>query len=256
MINQIRTLLLNIDGSNNPGPNYPGEEYVPPTFHAFQLTGAVRIVHQLMFGIAPDRALMNYRLRELLTVVHTGPMAQYVYALDPRVTYWPPQNNSLFQSIVAGVQVGNLNGTTAQLSIVGAAGLVYDNETLVHNYLVQVVDSSHVSINNVSYTYTTTDGLAGPIFFPGTGKAFVFNPVVGSQWSVSWVGIPSRRMEDVFRDLQLAVTGDLVTALFQTNLGQPNLTFFNEWDANPYLPNRMAGITLALGYAMSQALGN
>src|SRR5271166_5753626 len=89
MINHLRTVLLNVSGSNLPPDNYPGEEYVPPTYYARVLRGGVAQAYQLLFGSMPDRALLNLRLRELLSIIHSTELAIYATNLDSRITYLP-----------------------------------------------------------------------------------------------------------------------------------------------------------------------
>src|SRR5271166_5192327 len=146
MINHLRTLLLNESSSTIPLPNYPGEEYVPSGFVSAPLPPFLNDVYVLMFGSRPDRAMKNYRLRELMTILHTSELAEFVYALDQRVTYWPPMNDSIFNGIIAGVQVTPVGSTTAALQVLGASGVVPGENQINFSYLITVTDGTHVTI--------------------------------------------------------------------------------------------------------------
>lgn len=88
MINHARTLLLNING-NRYQPQYLGEEYIPANFAAVNLPSYIQAARRILFGARPERVFLNYRVRELLHTVHETELNEYLYALDPRVTYWP-----------------------------------------------------------------------------------------------------------------------------------------------------------------------
>lgn len=89
--NRWRTLLLNQAGNL---PDSAGEEYVSPDFIEKPMRGPALAVWQTLFGSDPDRAYRNYLLYQYETVLHTSPLADEVFAFDPRVTYWPIQANS------------------------------------------------------------------------------------------------------------------------------------------------------------------
>ena len=87
MFNHARTLLLNISGSNNPGSSYLGEELVPADYAAITLPSYIENVRRPLFGAAPDRAMLNYRIRQLLTLIADTDLQEYIVGLDSRITY-------------------------------------------------------------------------------------------------------------------------------------------------------------------------
>src|SRR5581483_2043121 len=104
MTNHFRTLLLNLSGNIKPPGTYPGEEYVPPGFVAQWMPPNLQQVWNVLFGYSPDRAMVNYRLRQYMPLVHAAELEQYVLALDQRVTYWPLYDDSLFQLSTFGAE--------------------------------------------------------------------------------------------------------------------------------------------------------
>ena len=113
MINHYRTALLNISGSNWPGLEYPGEELIDPMFRQKPMSGYVSTVHRLIFGESPDRAYLNYRLRQLTTMWHDGDLHEAVIAKDSRLTYWPIQ----FASTMAGYGSVTVDGVNSAFAI-------------------------------------------------------------------------------------------------------------------------------------------
>jgi hypothetical protein len=83
MINHARTLLLN---GHTTGP---GAEYISPDYKPKKLTGTLQNVWNMLYGKDLDDYAKNYRTRQLMTILHSTDLVKYVYALDPRVTYWP-----------------------------------------------------------------------------------------------------------------------------------------------------------------------
>lgn len=98
MINHARTLLANLDG---PGVlQQPGDEFIPGTYRKLQLPGYLVGLRSILFGTAPDRMFINYRVRQLMTMLHTTELAEFVTDLDNRVTYWPSTKRDFFDETV------------------------------------------------------------------------------------------------------------------------------------------------------------
>lgn len=257
MINHLRTLLLNISSSDTPPPDYPGEEFVPADYIARTLTDGLKTVHQLLFGIVPDRTLLNFRLRELLGLLHTSELAEFVYALDPRVTYWPPLNNSLFDLLDGPPVVVNVSGTKT-LYVMGDPPPLVDSEKLYYSYLIEVIDATHVSVQPLTYAalptvyvYSVSSGLSSLVPFPGSELEFRFESGLGSKWTATWVTYPNRTLTDVYHDLISNLTTDLVDDLFGVQPDEPLRTFKNLWLSSHYPPYRLGAVTLALGYQIN-----
>lgn len=94
MINHARTLLLNI-GSNTYNADLPGEEFIP-AFEPLILPDYLTRAHKILFGATPDKVFLNFRARELLSLVHQTELAEFLYALDPRITYTSGKNDDFF----------------------------------------------------------------------------------------------------------------------------------------------------------------
>lgn len=87
MINHFRTLLLNRSGEEAGVSAHLGDEYVPTWYRAVPLPSYLTSVRRLLFGAAPDRVYLNYRVRQCLSLMHSSELAEFVTHLDSRITY-------------------------------------------------------------------------------------------------------------------------------------------------------------------------
>ena len=118
MINHARTLLLNVPRSRMHYSDY-GYEYVPPEFRPAQLTNALYTLRQLLFGASPDNYFLNFRVNELLAYIHATELSEYVYRLDPRVTYWPRTGKPYFEPAGKRVLITQTYGRPQRLNVAG-----------------------------------------------------------------------------------------------------------------------------------------
>lgn len=87
MINHLRTLLLNAPAAQACGDDYPGEEYTPTGYNGVALPSFLRSLHGTLFGFNPDRAYLNFRLRQYLGLIRSGDLAPDEKRHDKRITY-------------------------------------------------------------------------------------------------------------------------------------------------------------------------
>lgn len=258
MINALRTLLLNRQGSDNPGFSYPGEEFVPSVYTAKSLSVALKTVHQLIFGISPDRAQLNWRLRELLAILHSTPMVQAVLELDPRVTYLP-FNNFLFTQVITGPVVQPQGVTTDLLY-----PLIVDNtnDQIYYSWKITVVDGTHVSIQVLSdpvhipspvvELYSVSGGISSVVSLAGSPHNIRFQPTAGDQWLLTVLQSPTRNLMDVYSNAKQGLLQDTAAVLFGTPAVEPYLSFKNLWELSPHPSWQLCGLVLALGYRINE----
>jgi hypothetical protein len=118
MINHARTLLLN-QSANRTSPADAGYEYVPSTYKETPLPTTLETIHNIIFGKTPDNYFRNYRARELLSYLHQTELADHVYRLDPRVTYWPAMTDNKLYSAPRKVFLKQLAGEANRLALGG-----------------------------------------------------------------------------------------------------------------------------------------
>lgn len=118
MINHARTLLLNqtADGINTDETGY---EYVPAEYRAIRLPTTLQTIYSIIFGKNPDSYFRNYRVRELLSYLHQTELADYMYQLDPRVTYWPAMIDNKLYGTPKKVFIQQRAGEPTRLGIGG-----------------------------------------------------------------------------------------------------------------------------------------
>jgi len=101
MINHIRTLLMNRGGDHGYGYDYPGEEFVLPTFRAKAVPAFLNGALRLLLGTNPDRLFLNYRMRQIMSLLHSTELNEFIYLPDSRVTYWPMADDNFMDTFTA-----------------------------------------------------------------------------------------------------------------------------------------------------------
>jgi len=86
MINHVRTLLL-----NNPPIHgqIVGDEYIPADFVPIVVSSTIAKVRMGLFGARPQRRTMNYRMWQLMSLLHATELKQFMLEHDQRITYDP-----------------------------------------------------------------------------------------------------------------------------------------------------------------------
>jgi hypothetical protein len=261
MINHLRTLLLNLVPATMP---IPGEEYVPAAFQPQFLPQDLASVRNLLFGPSPDRAMLNYRLREYLTLVHSTELESHVLDLDPRVTYWPPHDIGLFKDALLGSVITLIAGsTTWGINIIGNPSGVKNNSFLLTNWQIRVLDASSINVKNLTqglsttYPYTVTNGLTGNI--PLTGSTLSFILTVGNTiyptWGIQHLARPLLELPDIYAGLNAGInTG--VNSLFVSDQ-EPYKTCHQLWVTdNVPIAYKLGAIVTALGYKLNALYTN
>lgn len=90
-------------------PGVLGEEYIPP-YTPIRLPAYLQAARKILLGSAPDKVFLNFRAYELLSLIHNTELAEFIYALDPRVTYWP-QRVSEFYTAAKQINATRAGGT-------------------------------------------------------------------------------------------------------------------------------------------------
>lgn len=257
MINHLRTLLLAADGDASPGYDYPGEEYVPAEFRAATMIGTVNSVRNALFGPNADRAMRNYRLRQVLTLLHSTELAQYVLDLDPRVTYWPLHSDGLARAFAFGAAAKQSAGDTCGLSFLGSPDSFVSLGRIYHQWLVTVLVSNQVRVERVTepYTitlssYTMTDGWSDNVSLNGSNLSVKFSTPGGDlpSWIVSGLAHPAHEPMDALNDMQVAGVDELLAGNTEP---YKSLRALWEQQTMPAI-YRLGVAALALGYRMNE----
>lgn len=257
MINHYRCLLLNTDGSLNPGASYPGEEYVPPDYRSVAPTPELQTFLAALYGPDPDRAAKNLRLRQLTTLWHAGELAPYVTEPDPRITYWPRNDDALFRGLAFGAAARRVAGDACALTFQGSLVLPGTGR-IYQQWLVEVLGGNQVRVTRrteptsiTTSTYTLTGGLSNAVTLPGSGLSVVFATPGASlpSWEITVltpvIGTPA----SLVTALELAGAD----RLFGAATAATDATLRAVWQATRVpAALRLAAVTLALARRMDE----
>ena len=95
MINAVRALLKNVNGSSSNQALSPLAEPIDPMFRARRLPSWLQSGHRSLFGTQPDSLYLDYRVRELLVLIASSPLAPLLRAKDDRMTEDPLTNRDM-----------------------------------------------------------------------------------------------------------------------------------------------------------------
>jgi hypothetical protein len=249
--NYVRTLLLNEERGSY-GPDFFGEEYVPATFRPRPLPIALRKVRGALFGGAPDRQMLNFRLFQLMQVLHSTQLEQDVTLVDDRITYLPLDRPALYSRAYPPV-VSPEAGTSGELTVLGDLDPDEKAGQIHYWWHVNVIDGTYVNVRNLLppvtdqvYSYVKTAGLSQLI--PLTGSSLFFNFTGGpdSAWYVEAVAKPERNLADITTTLDTILTQSDVDVIFGVSSPEPWKTWRSLWLLNDQLEYKLGGLLLAV----------
>lgn len=243
MINHYRTSLLNISGTNWPGLQYPGEELVDASFKEKKLPTHIATARRLLLGERPDRAYLNYRLRQLTTMWHDSMLHQASIDLDSRLTYWP----SKYASSMSGYGVVSLDSINDQVTpnfSYFKAPEADDNHGRSEFIYEVSVEDGICSLIDEKTKETRTISKSGSYF--DLGNSILVNVENGS-WRIVAYGRPKKDIGEVLVDCDLIRNSEVELLLF---MDSPSLKEI--WKSSDFLPERLGALSLTLAIEMSK----
>jgi hypothetical protein len=261
MFNHARTLLLNISGSNNPGASYLGEELVPVEYKAISLPSFLENVRRSLFGADPDRAMLNYRIRQLLTLFDGTDLQQYITDLDNRITYSLGKDNvfakhETWEPVVSRYggtddDIATISGTPERPDFTGKMFYQFDIDILSSTVIQIKRQTPPLKSQNLSLALTDALSPAYDLFYTGH-SLYVNTTNSGAAWTISGYLRPQLSLSDISTQLE-SCGDDVLTELFGTKREEPWNTFRNLWYDHPELPYKLGGLVLALIYRTDKA---
>lgn len=249
MLNHLRTLLHGSSGLTPQDPTFPGEERIPAAFRpSTTYSPSVGQLRKLFLGTAPDRLMKNYRVFQLLKVVHGCGLDSFVTQLDPRISYRMDRRD-LFASASFQPLVSPLNedaqGKTAWVQnneeytpdTTGRTEWIY-NVTLSGDGVTATVDgavTAHEAVGAGAYA----------IALPSTRDKFFYHEAPAATWAVRTRHRPRRDLGGLLADALVLPHALLV---FGTEQAEPWATFRSLFFDQKDFGLRLAGLILALGY--------
>lgn len=249
MINHVRTLLLNQSGDTGVSPATPGEEYVPPTYRRRRRPRYLEAALSVLFGGSPDRLYLNYRMRQLMQVLHATELRTHVLARDPRITY--ELIDSAFFNQVFRLDYAQYAGPPGTLFGSGThdADMVGGKST--QSWLVELGDTV-ATVKRLTPPATTTTfplniegGLTAQIPLAGTGLQVRFqHPVAGQAWTIDSRARPGGDIGLLLSQTAQVLGEAGVAALFAGD-GEPMQTYRNLWHGQDVFAYRYGALLLA-----------
>jgi hypothetical protein len=236
----------------------PGDELSDPAFVPVVVPQAVRAVRAIVFGAAPDRAMLNYRCRQLLAVVDASPLASYITAVDPRRTYGFADPTlaaaATFRPIVTAIQASTVPAVVGTPLPPDATGVMR------HTFRVEIFPGPFVQVTRTvgpSADVVTADlgpGLSVPVPLPRSGYSARFtDPISGQGWLITVLNRPQQGPAELLATLT-TVGEPVLDALFGTDSAEPYATFRRHWLTGT-TPARLAALVLATAYRTDERRG-
>jgi hypothetical protein len=201
----------------------------------------------ILFGGDPDRLMLNYRLSQYMSILHTTDLVDHVLALDPRVTYWPSKRKDLFEDVF-GIQVSPVDLTVT--------GSVLPNEAqgrLLHQWLVSNLGGGSYQVTRETPLYgealflpTFTGGLSSPMALAGSSLFCVVPQTSVGPWNIQVATRPISTCADVLKTLAATASGDQLDQLFGIDDVEPFFTYRKLWEENGSVSYRLGSILMAV----------
>lgn len=253
MINQVRTLLMN-RGREGHGLTEFGEEYISPDFIPRVLNGPLKLVQRTLFGSKPDRLFLNYRMRQIMQLMHASPMRDDITQDDPRITYLPFKTD-LFEQAFA-VTISLINGPAIMVHAYGdyvsnmSAGLTKQL------WDVEVTGANEVTVTK-RYGRPETQVLTiigdAPVPLIGSGLTVLIHQApIGFHIQVSATARPAMDVSQLLNGMTSALGQTGLSDIFPVMPPEPVATWQVIYNTYPATVMRFTALLLAISYRTAQ----
>jgi len=246
--NYVRTLLLN--EAINVEPDFFAEEYVSPDFRPRVLPTAIRKARGVLFGGVADRAMLNYRLFQLMSLAHSTELVDDITVDDDRITYLPLSRPELYAAAYPP-QV-TVSAGDGELTTIGELEADDPGGRIRYWWFVDVIDGTFVQVKDLLqntaevFQYTLTDGRSNLIPLIGSSLQFNFTGGVNSAWYVEAIAKPTRNLATIAASLQQALTSSDLDEIFGVDLIEPWGTWRRLWTTDDDRGLALTALILAI----------
>lgn len=260
MLNHARNLLLNVAPGTTQNCPYPGDELIDPGYKPFVPSTAIQAVRSILFGAAPDRVMLNYRTRQVLALLHAGPLVEFVTDLDPRTSYGFDDEPFFDASLYAPTVTPLTALPEDKLLITGSPQPPDISGQMAYQYRVDILTAETLRLERQKPTPYASDihefeiasGWSNRIPLGNSGLNLATNTdSPGATWLVEFLVRPQYDLGEIAVSLQ-SVGEPALVELFGTAKVEPYLTFKNLWFDAKDLPFKLGGILLALIYRSNE----
>jgi len=257
VINHIRTLLMNRTRDGFPR-DYPGEEYIEREFVPKKLNLPLRLAYQTLFGGDPDRLFLNYRMQQLMTLLHSTELEEFVLAKDSRVTYLPFDEEMFDQTFK--IEVKQIVGSGDDLFIAGTheanegAGQIEQLWDVLVTADDQVrVDKRRPPLGSLDHEVSFDAQLSTPVELTGTGLRVQLRPAaIGTRWTIKSVARPQTDLGPLMVELENSFGERGVQEVFRPLAPEPIATWGRIWFQHHLSAYRYSALLLALAERIEQ----
>jgi hypothetical protein len=234
----------------------PMGEYVPPMFRTVAVSGAIQKARAILFGSRPDAAMLDYRLRQYMAMLHATELIEFVTVNDPRITYTPGDRDMAdFNPMPSVLPIGH----TLPLFISGEQPTAADGR-MTYSWQVVIkiaspVDPTTVNVTQRSpissvagYAISYTDGLSNEFPLVGSPLLARFHhqgAVDEITWNVNCLAMPTQDPGQIAANFGTLGT-DVLGELFGAAAQEPYRTWQNLWKSDQPLPYRLGAVLLAV----------
>jgi hypothetical protein len=256
MINHVRTLLMNIDYASGMRPTYAGDEYIDPSFNPVQLPGYLQDVRDRLFGVAPDRLLLNYKVWQLLSLLDASDLSSYVTYFDNRITYdlrdLPFTDPAVFDPVFEPARISDqwlLQGTVGKPDVLGISHYQFELSLIGDNLTIQRL-GTYPTVTTQLLSYTA--GVSGFCSLPGTGMAVAAKQgEAGETFRLHIFSEPQRSLPEQLALLQ-QLPYETHIKLFGVENVEPYATFRAYWEDHDESVQQLSGLLLAFIFRINE----
>lgn len=253
MINHVRTLLLN-RGRDGHSVQEPGEEYIEENYIPRQLSGPLRLIRSTLFGGMPDRLFMNYRMRQIMQLIHATELASDLVVDDPRITYLPFKEdffNSVFKATITHV-----TGPVWRFDVAGEHTSNMSSGIARQRWDVVVLSGGEVSITKrLGVIETKTHYVVNDSAVPLHGsnlKIYLHNAPEGTSLRITSVSRPAFDVATVLTGTSSVLEQYGFDEIFPARAAEPVATWRRIWNDHPDAAMRFAAMLLAIAQRTAQ----
>jgi len=275
MVNHARTLLLNsVSGISSE----LGEEFVPLDFVPVALNAGLTAARRVLFGANPDRLMLNYRLKQFMTLLHSTELEEFVTGLDSRVTYWPDSRvtsstapgTAFFDDY--GPKIFEEGAPSGAQMFLQAAGSGVDatsfeaDDRLLYRWRLMIgpgpglgftmvrvsQETEPILINDQAsvQAFSDTNNISSPILLFNSGLAVTFTTLMAAStnWTVTVYARPKLSLPALVEKAENTLTTQNLIDIFGSNPAEPMRTFRSCWNTHDELAYKLGGLLLGMVY--------
>lgn len=253
MINHVRTLLLNC-GRNGHSVQEAGEEYIQAGFIPRRLTSPLQLIRNTLFGGVPDRLFMNYRMRQIMQLMHATVLVSDITEDDQRITYLPFKQD-FFDTVFKAV-VTQVDGPACRVDVVGEHTANMSSGLSRQLWDVSVLEGGNITIvKRRGVAETRNQHITADVAVPLHGsdmKIYLHNAVAGTVLRIESLARPAFDVATVLTGTAAVIEQYGFDEIFPTISVEPVATWKRIWLEHPDAAMRFTAMLLAIAYRTSQ----